>query len=329
MKISDILYGEYTVNEPVLVDIINSKTMQRLKGISCGGYYPAVNSEGYPNRFDHSIGVFLLLRKFNATIPEQIAGLIHDVSHSAFSHTIDYVVKSNEKAQDYQDSIHNNFIKKSEIPNILEKYGFSLDYILNDHNFPLKENDLPDICADRIDYSLRMIPFVYPNDYADKINKIVPNLCVINNSFAFKDKDSAYFYTKLFNQIDHDEFSGFKSAVMFSLSSKMLKYALDKNYLNLCEFYEKSDNEIITKLKNISDEKIAYYLSLLNKTPDNFINTDNKNENTVFCKVRRIDPNTYTETAEIKKVSDLFPAYKEKFSLMPKFKEYNVVYKKL
>ena len=44
-------------------------------------------------------------------------------------------------------------MRTSEIPNILERYGFNLDYILDDKNFPLKERSLPDLCADRIDYA--------------------------------------------------------------------------------------------------------------------------------------------------------------------------------
>jgi len=49
-------------------------------------------------RFDHSVGVMLLIRKLgagsspaSALLKEQVAALLHDVSHTAFSHVIDYV----------------------------------------------------------------------------------------------------------------------------------------------------------------------------------------------------------------------------------------------
>lgn len=40
------------------------------------------------------MGVMLLIKKLNGSIEEQIAGWIHDISHTAFSHLIDYVFDS-------------------------------------------------------------------------------------------------------------------------------------------------------------------------------------------------------------------------------------------
>ena len=162
MEYIDRVYGRFEIVEPVIIELINSPSLQRLKNIDQTGYRPFwvkpdIEIGKYENsRFAHSVGVYLLLKIYNAPIEEQIAGLIHDVSHSAFSHCIDYVLDSgSEKEHNHQDNIFNEFVRKTEIPEILKKYGFDLDYILDDKNFPLKERDLPDLCADRIDYSLR------------------------------------------------------------------------------------------------------------------------------------------------------------------------------
>ena len=66
MKITDEIYGEFDINEEVLIELINCKTIQRLKGISSAGFYPAYPEISYKitNRYNHSIGVFLLLRKY-------------------------------------------------------------------------------------------------------------------------------------------------------------------------------------------------------------------------------------------------------------------------
>lgn len=98
MYLEDEIYGKIEVNEPVLVEIINSYELQRLKEISMAGYYPGCPEFNNPeyNRYNHSVGVLLLLRRYGASLAEQIAGLIHDVSHSAFSHTIDYIKKDQE-----------------------------------------------------------------------------------------------------------------------------------------------------------------------------------------------------------------------------------------
>ena len=119
MEIIDKVYGTIEISEQVLMDLINSPTLQRLK---------AVHQQGMPkeyyhlpvfSRFDHSVGVLILLKSLNASIEEQIAGLLHDISHTAFSHLVDWVI-GNPSKQDSQDSSYFEVLKNSEIPKILE-----------------------------------------------------------------------------------------------------------------------------------------------------------------------------------------------------------------
>lgn len=155
-NIKDRVYGEIEISEPMLVEIINSPSLQRLKKISQAGYFEPYFPGTWHSRFEHSLGVCILLKKYGASIEEQIAGLIHDVSHSAFSHCIDYVLSAgSEKEHCHQDNVFYDYIKKTEIPEILRKYNFDVEYILDESNFPLEEKNLPQLCADRIDYSLR------------------------------------------------------------------------------------------------------------------------------------------------------------------------------
>ena len=95
MIINDILYGQAEIDQPVLIELLKAPELQRLQQVGMGGYYPgSPYASGHRDytRHRHSVGVMLLLRRFNAPLEEQIAGLIHDVSHSAFSHTIDYIL---------------------------------------------------------------------------------------------------------------------------------------------------------------------------------------------------------------------------------------------
>lgn len=151
MKYTDRVYGEFDITEPIIIELIESKPLRRLKEIDQAGYQPLwvkpnVEIGKYDHsRFAHSVGVYLLLRKYGAPFEEQIAGLIHDVSHSAFSHCIDYVLDAgSEKEHNHQDNVFKDFVKKTEIPRILKKYGFDPDYIADDSHFPLKEKNLPD-----------------------------------------------------------------------------------------------------------------------------------------------------------------------------------------
>jgi HD superfamily phosphohydrolase len=156
MEYQDRIFGECNIEEPVIVELIGSPALQRLKKIDQMGYQEPYFPGTAHSRFEHSVGVFLWLRKYGSSIEEQIAGLIHDISHGAFSHCLDYVLAQGaEQHQRYQDDILADFVKKSEIAGIIKKYGLDLDYILDENHFPLKEKPLPDLCADRIDYSIR------------------------------------------------------------------------------------------------------------------------------------------------------------------------------
>ena len=62
----------------------------------------------------------LLIKKMGGSIEEQIAGLLHDVSHTAFSHVVDFVLDHPE--ENYHELIFNEVVRSSPIPQILEKY---------------------------------------------------------------------------------------------------------------------------------------------------------------------------------------------------------------
>lgn len=132
MTYLDTLYGETEITEPVILDLIKTKEFQRLQGLNQSGIpFPYPRRQEF-TRYDHSIGVYLLLQKLGASIEEQIAGLVHDVSHTAFSHAIDWVYIKNGGNEEMQDDAHEDYVLNSLIPEILQDYGFdpriAIDY---------------------------------------------------------------------------------------------------------------------------------------------------------------------------------------------------------
>ncbi len=149
-------YGELEIKEPILLDLIKSPALQRLKSIhQYGVAYYTTHRENY-NRYEHSLGVMAILRKNNASLEEQVAGLLHDVSHTVFSHVGDWVFKKDNQEDDYQGIIFKIFLSYSGIEKILLKYGYTTNQIFpkNPH-FTRLEQPLPDLCADRIDYNIQ------------------------------------------------------------------------------------------------------------------------------------------------------------------------------
>lgn len=319
MKYTDRVYGNFEITEPVILDLINSPTFQRLKEIDQAGYFEPHFPGTAHSRFEHSIGDYLLLKMYGAPIEEQIAGLIHDVSHSAFSHCIDYVLDAgSEKTHNHQDNVFDEFVRKSEIPEILKKYDLDLGYILDDKNFPLKENDLPDLCSDRIDYSLRTATVF---NEIENGKYFTDNLLAEKGKWIFKDFESAEKYAMLFLKLNTDYYAGLPSAVMFRTVGDYLRYALSKNYISETDLYT-TDKIVLDKIEPYikADSNLSLLFDRMNNKIG-FRNDPNDYSGKVFCKSRVANPLCLHE-GEIKRVSDVKPSWNDIIEQESKPKEY-------
>ena len=319
MKITDRVYGSFEIKEPVILELLNSETLQRLKGVDQAGYFEPHFPGTAFSRFEHSVGVYLLLKIYGASIEEQIAGLIHDVSHSAFSHCIDYVLDAgSEKEHNHQDNVFEEFVRKSEIPKILKKHGFDLDYILDDKNFPLKEKNLPDLCADRIDYSLRMA-IVFGRIKNEKY--FIDNLLTENENWIFKNFESAKKFAELFSKLNTDYYTSIYSAVMLKTVGDCLRYALSKNYISETDLYT-TDKIVLEKIKTHikTDKKLKALFDRMNNKI-NFRNNPEDYDVKVFCKSRAVDP-LCRHKGKVMRVSEIIPEWKNTVKEESEPKEY-------
>jgi HD superfamily phosphohydrolase len=247
--VKDKLYGEGTIASPVLIALIESKPIQRLKKITQYGVPDEYNAAFIRNnsRYEHSLGTMVLLKNIGATEEEQIAGLLHDASHTAFSHVIDWVVGSFEK-QDYQDNQHENIITTSEIAGILRKFGYDPERISNYKLFSLLEQPVPNACADRVDYSLREFP-------PQAIKTCVKALVAKNGRIAFIDKEAATIFALNYLITQEDMWSNNESATRYLFFANILKIAMKKNIISFADF-QTDDVTIINKLHAAKDNQI-------------------------------------------------------------------------
>lgn len=155
-EVIETFYGPFEVEEPVLLELIHSPALERLKFVhQYGVAYYTTHFEEY-NRFDHSLGVFAILRAKGASIEEQIAGLLHDASHTVFSHVGDWVFEKEHQEEDYQSTIHRLYLAFSGIEEILNRHGVTIDEVLPKRpEFIMLEQPLPFLSADRLDYNLQ------------------------------------------------------------------------------------------------------------------------------------------------------------------------------
>lgn len=288
MTIVDTVYSTCKIQSPVILDLINTAAFQRLKGISQFGlpdkYY---HVQGY-SRYDHSIGVFILLNKYGASAEEQVAGLLHDISHTAFSHLADWVFGYRVK-EDYQDNRHLSVLQQNEIVGILHKHGFSAEEVANYYNFALLEREIPDLCADRLDYALRELP-------QSVAQQCFPYLKVQNNEFVFTTEQSALSFAENFlsRQIEH--WSGYEAITRYVIFSDMLRNVLQDSTI-VDEDLDETDDYVINKIKASGKRKYKDVLKLLEKKNLGFLK---KASHPTKKKFRYVDPKVFVNNKTVR-----------------------------
>jgi uncharacterized protein len=260
ITIKDKVYGSFKITDPILIELLKSKAVLRLKKIRQQGL-PKDWLYGFEfSRYEHSVGVLLLLKKLNASLKEQVAGILHDVSHMAFSHLYDYLIENYDES--HGDNIFYDFLKKDkEIKSILKKYNLSLKEIYDFSAFSLLEKDAPNLCADRIDYTLREC-YYFKND-KKTINLILDNLIVKDNEIIFKNKKAAFSFYKIYKYFSENHWGGEIHIYRYNLFIECLNIGLEKKVISLKDFY-KTDDYIIEKIIKIKDPLILNNLNLLN-----------------------------------------------------------------
>jgi len=151
----DLPYGTFEINDPLAESLIQSEAFQRLKDVHQYGISHYNQTFEPYSRYDHCLGVYMLLKTQNLSHEEQISGLLHDASHTAFSHFGDYFFKSHGEDA-WQDLNHNDYLEKSHLKPIIESFGKTLDelYHKNKH-FMALDQPLPSLGADRLEYNIQ------------------------------------------------------------------------------------------------------------------------------------------------------------------------------
>ncbi|MCR6109699.1 HD domain-containing protein [Bacillus sp. A301a_S52] len=299
MIVTDPLYGSFNVDK-VLANMIESEPVQRLKGIHQGGASYLVNRDWNVTRYEHSLGTMLLVKHLGGSLEEQIAALLHDVSHTAFSHVIDAVFEHDQ--EDYHEKIYEQVIGKSDLPIILSQHGYDYEELLFDHGqWQLLEQPPPTLCADRVDYTLRDM-YTYGHITKEEVTKFIADLTVIEGEMAVKTVSSAEWFVSTYFKEVIGFFMHPLNVYGYEALARLLKTALTANILTEDDFLN-DDARVIAKLTASSNKDIQTQLSRLHPhvtvvEEDTHYTFHRKN------KVRLIDPLVYTE-GHLKPVSHL------------------------
>ncbi|MGL4452281.1 MAG: HD domain-containing protein [Sarcina sp.] len=290
MIIVDKIYGEFEVEE-VIEEIINTREIQRLKGIHQGGGSYLVNPKWDSSRYSHSVGVMLLIRLLGGSIEEQIAGLLHDVSHTAFSHTVD--VALGNKEEDYHEKIYEKVIENSKIKEILERHNLnSEDILFNEEKWTILERKMPSLCADRVDYTLRDM-YTYGFIEKEEVETFLPYLKVCNGEIIITSIEKAKWFVETYTKEVVDFFRSSLNVYANDTLGKAMKISLDLKEITL-EDLMKKDKDIYDILKTSESEEVKNLIGSLN---ENIKVRENKENYHIHGKqkVRIVDPTVEIE----------------------------------
>ncbi len=287
----ETFYGAVEVEEPVLIELINSPAVQRLKSIhQYGVAYYTTHHEEY-TRFDHSLGVFAILKVKGASLEEQIAGLLHDVSHTAFSHVGDWVFEKEYQEDDYQSTIFRFYLAVSGIEEILNKHGFSVEQVLPKRNkFSMLEQSLPNLCADRIDYNIQGA-FFQNFLTREEAQEFFNDLFFVEGKWLSTRKDLAAKLMRFSLFMTEDCWGSAQNYVTSRWLADAILHGLKIGLISWNEFHFGTDEVIWNKLRGSKDRLIQNRMGML-ADPLQYYSLVEPSEATLLIKFRcrGIDP---------------------------------------
>lgn len=304
MRFFDAVYGQAVIEEPVLLDVLQSSAMQRLRGVLQHGISGLLGITAPVSRYDHSVGVMLLVQRSGGPVAEQIAALLHDISHTAFSHVIDYVF-DNHDGQSYHEEVKEAYIAGSDLPSVLARHGYDWRDFVHDSGFPLLEQPAPALCADRLDYCLRDAQDLGLATAA-QIQAMLAHLAVHQGRLVMTDMAAAAWLANCYMAADDGSWSDFREVGLYELTAQAIRRALDTGLISQDDFWT-TDAVLWARLNAGSDPQLQRLLSLVHPQTRFVWDEDNP----TFCistKIRTIDPDVW-QGGHLRPLSALDPAY--------------------
>jgi len=325
------MWGYEEMNHPLLEEIFTSPTMTRLDGIDQSGPTAYFGLAPSFSRRDHCNGVWALLKRANVSLEEQVAGLLHDASHTAFSHLADVLFKHDEVAKHgcYQDSIHEWFLDKMNIPALTKKNGISLKMLNPDNaSYTALERPLPHLCADRIHYNIHT-GVVFHRITQQEAQGIVNDLLFENGRWFFKTPAVAKKFAQLSVIFSRHVWGSEYNHAFYQIFAQILQQALTKKLITKDEMHFGTDQVILKKLQKSNDPLIKKLLKKCENIYAHFTVVEyGKGDSNFKPKFRGINPLVQTKKNTFKVLTEIDSDFKKEFEATKKWcqKGYGIVF---
>lgn len=310
--IHDLIYGTIRIDSPCAIEIMDLPEFQRLKKVLQHGITGLIGCVPSPpvNRFDHSVGAMLLVKLVGGTEEAQLAALLHDVAHTTLSHVLDlvfgYVIHEQDKPE---------FLASTTIPEVLIKHGFNPDRVLNEENFPLLELPKPDLCADRLDYSLRdSVAFgILTREEARSIAECTID---IGGQMVLTSIEHASLLANAYLSCDEYSWANPTHEYLYQLCAKAIKESLHHGQIDKACLWKSGDEEFWSSLASQATPDVREIMEQIDKRCrvmewDESMITNHSEICELQLRVRTIDPLVRTSEGN-QRLSSLDPIFAER-----------------
>tara|TARA_A100001037_G_scaffold306625_1_gene353422 strand:+ start:2721 stop:3968 length:1248 start_codon:yes stop_codon:yes gene_type:complete len=207
MEVYDIIHGSIQIC-PLAKKIIDTFEFQRLRNIKQLGCCNYVFPSSTHTRFEHSIGVYHLARKYIDILNKNgeyfterdkdcisIAGLIHDIGHGPYSHLFDELFPEEQNHEYRSGELLKIINKKYNLNFTDDEIKLIIDYIypknieINEsikYKYQIISNN-NGIDVDRFDYLTRDIHMTGLN-FGIEYKRIMENSKIINGQILYSEK---------------------------------------------------------------------------------------------------------------------------------------------
>ena len=318
------IWGTVDFNDldPITQRFLTHSSLKRMQKIDQSGPSPYFGVFPHFWRHDHCLGVWHLLRIFNRPLKEQLTGLYHDISHSAFSHLADHFFGKGalyyQGNHSYQDKIHLEFLRKKcyDLLQIPEIRRTQIDYVdLDPEKYIALDCPLPDLCADRIEYIVHT--GLITNLITEKdVEKILECLRFQDGRWFLTEAEPARLIGELSLHFTENLWGAPWNFILYHYFSQALKRAIELKILDQTKFLEGNDQIILEEMERSQDPTIRQYLEKC-RTPllfVKFFTTTGSVYNLSFkVKFRGVDPYVCQNNRLIR-LTEIDPAYKKNFN---------------
>jgi len=314
-KTIQTVYATFTVDEPVIWALLESPAMQRIMHVHQYGISNYVDNhvKAY-SRFDHSVGVWALLRLYGARLEEQIAGLLHDVSHTVFSHTGDYLFLENTN-DGYQDGIHEWYLKRMGIDLLVQEHGISFDDILHKNGtHRALEQELPDLCADRIEYNIQE-GLMNGMICKEEVPELLKTLFYEDGVWYFTDIAFARKLGLVSLYGTENQWGGPNAYIQNTYAANALKQAVQEGLITVEEIHFSHDAPIWQTLCEATNQSVVEQMNLLFNYRQTYTQAfDGDPDIVIRTKLRGINPFVQLADGSKKRLVDIDPLYQAAYN---------------